>query len=174
MTDEQYCWEQFTAMVRRHEKTIHKIGALHYAPGSYGYSEMVCDLTTHLWLAYRDLPEGTVNRDEEAWVFTVVYRKALNLARNEHRRQQHFVYGADLTGLADTDDRDPYVDRFYHLVERLDSADQELITMYLDGKSTKELAKSLNTRQLTVQRRIAKIRETIEKLNKTIKEDDYD
>lgn len=174
MTDEEYRYDQFTSLVRRNEKTIQKIGAVHCKPYSYNYDEMVCDLITHLWLVYRSLPDGGGIRDEEAWVFTIAYRYALKLIRDEGRRQQHFVYGADLTVLADTDGRDPYVDKFYHIVGQLDETDQELITMYIDGRTTKELAKSRNTRRLTIQRRIAKIRDTIIEINKTIKDDDFD
>ena len=79
MTGHDDSRELFDAIVRRHEGTIKKIGALFYMPGSYHYDELVCDLTTYLWLVFYNLPRGTVISHEHAWVYSILYRKALNI-----------------------------------------------------------------------------------------------
>ena len=85
MTGHDDSRELFDAIVRRHEGTIKKIGALFYMPGSYHYDELVCDLTTYLWLVFYNLPRGTVISHEHAWVYSILYRKAECTAKSLSR-----------------------------------------------------------------------------------------
>ena len=107
MSKENQIFEQFTALVRRHEETIKRVSAYFYMPNSYLFREMMTYLTSYLWEVYSQLPPDVVIFNERGWVFTILYRQAAKHARDERRYQSHLVYGADLvvalnTGLIKT------------------------------------------------------------------------
>lgn len=166
MTGHDDSRELFDAIVRRHEGTIKKIGALFYMPGSYHYDELVCDLTTYLWLVFYNLPRGIVISHEHAWVYSILYRKALNIIRDEDRRQAHFDYTANLTNHANPDDTEDLYSKLYKLISHLDDYDQELIMMYIDHNSVKDIAAIMGKSYLHTLRRINKIKTKLHQLNK--------
>lgn len=166
MTGQDDSRERFDAIVRRHESTITKIGALIYMPGSYHYDELVCDLTTYLWIVFRNLPPDTVIHNEHAWVYRILYRKALNIIRDEDRRQAHFDYTANITNHATPDDTEDLYSKLYKLISHLDDYDQELIMMYIDHNSVKDIAAIMGKSYLHTLRRINKIKTKLHQLNK--------
>ena len=165
--------KRIAALVRKHEGTIRKVGAIYYVLDSYSYNELVCDLTTYLWQVYRELPAKTVIRDEHAWVFVILYRRARDLVRDEHTYQRRMVYGADLTAVADGGGQTPEISRLYRLVEELDEDERRIILMYLDKVPIKQIALQEGRDYLETQRLIARIKKKLCKLNITV-EDRYD
>lgn len=164
--------EFFTALVRRHEATIRKVAAAYYALESYSYRELVNDLTTYLWLVYRDLPSGTVIRDERAWVYVILYRRTRDLVRSEQTYQRKLVYGADLSKLADEGGQPAEVSRLYRLVSMLDQDDRELILMFIDRVPIKQIAAVRGVSLLSIYRRIAAIRNKLRRMDSEVEEDD--
>lgn len=168
MTADRYSKERFTALAREHETTIEVIAAIFHHPASYAFHAMVCDLTTFLWRVSCALPDDKVIRDKPAWVYTILYRKAVNLNRNEDRRQRRMVYGADLSNIADGSGLDPHVARLYYLIDRLSDGDKELVMQYLSEGSTRRVAAATGLKQLVVRRRLAKICEKLRRLNESL------
>ena len=128
MSKENQIFEQFTALVRRHEETIKRVSAYFYMPNSYLFREMMTYLTSYLWEVYSQLPPDVVIFNERGWVFTILYRQAAKHARDERRYQSHLVYGADLSGCADNDGADPQVTRLYRLINKLGEGTARLLS----------------------------------------------
>lgn len=168
MTARQDQQERFSTIVHRYETMVKNIGANFYHPDTYLFRQIIVDLTTYLWLVFRDLPPDTVIRNEKAWIYTILYREALNLVRNEKRYQQHLVYDSDLTTLPDNGDQDPMVSRLYNAIDKLNDSDRELILMYIDQIPIKEIASHYNKSQHHVRRRIEKIKRTLRDINNQI------
>ena len=168
-----YSYEHCKAFMQQHEELISLIASFFYSPDNYGYHAMVCDLTTHLWNIYRQIPPDTDILDEPAWAYTVLYRKALNLYRDEHRHQSHLVYDADLSNLADDELLNHNIDRLYQLIDRLDNDDKDIVLMYIDKKSSRQIADLLGIKPHNVRRRLAKICDRLRHLDSTV-DDDYD
>lgn len=164
----------FKALVREHEGTIRRICASFYPVGSYDYLGLACDLTTYLWRVCLDLPPDAVIRDEHAWVFKVLHHYALGMVRNESRRQQRLVYGADLTGVVDEVESDPLVDRLYRSINNLDDDDREIVLMYVDNVPIKQIALVKDMSYHRAYRRIAGILNKIRQINSTLDDDDDD
>lgn len=164
--------QQFATLARKHERTIRKISASYYVLDSYSYHELVNDLTTYLWLVYRDLPPETVIRDERAWVFVILSRRARDLVRKECTYQRRLVYGADLTGVADDSGTSSQISRLYRLIEELDKDEREDILMYIDKVSIKRLAAAKGLKYLDAYRRIASIEKKLSKLDKIVEDED--
>ena len=173
MMEHDSSYKRFQTLVRKHELTIKKKCGLFHPSGSYGYKSMVCDLTTYLWLVYRDLPPNKKIHNEEAWVFVVLLRKANNLYRNEKRYQDHLT--AELV-LNDMDipqpERDPMVERLYSLIRHLDDDEQEMILLYLDHYNMVQIAEITNQSYLNTVRRKGRIRKKLRLLNQQLDEED--
>ncbi len=164
-----HSYERFVATVGEHEDTIRMVAAGFFVPGSYLFNEMVCDLTTFLWLVYRDMPADAVVFRERRWVYSVLHRHALNRIRDDARYQQRLVYGADLIGLAGDEEVDPLVRRMYCLVAHLDDdGDRNLINMYLANVSVEEIADKTGRSKAYVYRRIKKIVGKLQRLDKEL------
>lgn len=168
MTERQDQQERFSTIVHRYENMVKNIGANFYHPDTYLFRQIVVDLTTYLWLVFRNLPPGAVIHNEKAWIYTILYRKALNLVRSEKRYQQHLVYGSDLTTLPDNGSQDPMVSRLYNAIDKLNDSDRELILMYIDQIPIKEIAIHYDKSQHHVRRRIEKIKKTLRNINSQI------
>ena len=166
--------EDFSAFVRKHETTIRRISGSFYPVDSYDYIQMVCDLSTYLWLAFRSLPSDVDIHDEHAWVFVILHHHALNLVRDENWRQERLVYDADLTDLADDVEPDPLVDRLYRLIAELDKDDKEIILMYVDNVPIKQIALNRGMSYLNAYRRIASIQNKLRRLNDIVDDNDDD
>lgn len=172
MKAKKFTYEQFASLVDKYKATISQVAAAFYAPGTYLFRELVCDLITYLWLVCREFPADVVIFREEQWLFTLLYRRALILTRNESRYQQHYVYGADLSYLADTATTDPLVKRLYRLIAMLGADDQKLIMRYIAKVPVRQIAKERRRSEMYVYRHIARICDELRRLDAVTEEDD--
>lgn len=171
MRTDRHSMKRFTAVVRSNEDAIKRIGALFYPPDTYCYKALVSDLTTYLWLVYRDLPEGFVIHNECAWIFTVLYRHASSLVRQERNRQARLVYDADITNIADVDTNQSLT-RLYRLIDKLEGEDEEIITLYLGKVPVREIAARYDMSPLKIYRRINSIGIKLRRLNAIMEDED--
>ena len=163
------------AVVSKHEDVIRLVVSGFYPPGCYLFNEMVCDLTTFLWLLYRDMPADAVVFREQKWVYSVLHRHALNRIRDDARYQQRFVYGVDLTGMPGDEGVDPLVKRLYYLVSHIDDDDdRELIMMYLACEPVKNIALYRGRSETYIYRRIKKICYKLRQLDQELDDGDDD
>ena len=155
---------QYIALARKYEDTA-KMVARRFCHGDiYEYESLLCSLTTHLWKVYLQLPADLNDSEERAWVYSVLRNKACELIRQEQRRNSHIEYREQLPDIAEEDDGD-CIKRLYELIEMLDSDDQEVLAMYLDGKTMAEMGRALGGSEQRAIRRMKKIREKLRELN---------
>lgn len=164
----------FTEFLRRNEKTVDKVAAHFYVCGSYSYQALVAQLVEHLWLAFNALPEGTVIYNEEHWVGLLLFRKALNVFRDDRRYKMNIDIdpSVDLDGLPSPDDENPYIRRLYRLISRLDATDRDFLYLYLDEVPFSEIALRMDITYLSALRRFHRIERILRALNDTMDDDD--
>ena len=160
--------KRFKKIAHKNADTIKLVASNFYSPDSYHFRALLTDLTTHLWLTVRNLDPGTRIYNEQAWVYAILYRKALNIVRDEQRHQKHLIYNADLSNLPDKQEQehDPDTEQLYSLINCLDDKDKELITMYLDGIPIKAIAALNGKTLLQTQQHLLYLRKKLRKLNK--------
>lgn len=168
--DEKY--KRFKTLIRRHMKTIIRVARVFYAPNSYLFHELVCDLITYLWQVYRKLKSDVVIVNEERWIHKVLYHYALNITRNEACYQQHYVYGADLTDLADTDTGNPLVSRLYLLIARLPAKDRKLVMQYIAKTPVEQMAEERGMSVMTIYRHLSRICDELRRMNAVMEVDE--
>ena len=160
-------------LMRKHEIAIMKIAATFYRPGTYCFNAMVCDLFTYLWQVFASLPSDVGLRNEQAWVYVILSRKAHKLSCDELRYQSHLEYDADLSNVSYGDDSDRIVDKLYYLVDQLDEEEQTIITQYLEQGNMVKTAKAMRVSYLKLARRMSHILDKLVQLNKALG-DDFD
>ena len=173
LTNETYTHEHVMAVVRSHNVAIMSIAATYYVPGSFCFNAMVCDLTTYLWQVLASLPPGRNIDNEEAMVFTVLYRKAHKLSRDEKRHQSHLVYDVDLSNVAYDTDSDHLVNKMYYLIHHLDEKEQDMIALYLKYGNMMKMSKEMGVNYIKVVRLMSGIFDKLVQLNNTLG-DDFD
>ena len=160
---------EFEAFVQRHKETVKKIGGLFCAGTGYDYNDMMCNLTTYLWTIFLKREEYEEPLDDEGvWVFSALYRKAMNMIRDERCRRKYIVYSDTLPDIADECCANPLTERLYYLIGLLDKSDQKLLAMYLDQKTAKEMSEVLEISERQVARRMKKIRDKLIEMNKIV------
>lgn len=156
---------EFIELYHTYEPLIKKIGDLFSAADSYGYRAMVCDLTTHLWMVMQRHPPGPDVRNQEAWVYNVLYHAALNIYRKERQVQSLLSFLPDLPDITEPAP-DPLVSQLYHLISQLQPDEQVLITEYLDRKTYAQMAASRNLSIKQIEFRLKKIQKKLTLIEK--------
>ena len=159
-------YKQFKAIASKYENTFKVISSHFYYPDTYNQHALMCDLITYLWGVSRSLPPNSKYLDNHAWIYTILYRKAVNLVRDEQRYQNHLNYDADLSSLADEENRDPVAIRLHQLIDLLDSQDRLIVHMYLDHIPVKVIARRIGKSTSRVYQILDEIRDRLRKLNK--------
>ncbi len=173
MENENYTPERVMAVVRSHKVAIMGTAATFYVPGSYRFNAMVCDLTTYLWQVLSSLPPEQVVENEEALIFTVLYRKAYRLLRDENRHQNHLVYDVDLSNVADDTDTGQLVNKMYYLIHHLDEQEQTMVALYLKYGTMLKMSKVMGVSYIKVARLMSRIFDKLVQLNAELG-DDFD
>ena|GEM_PF-2979171 len=158
-------YSRFTTIVRQCEPLVKSIAAHFYAPGNYSFHALQVDLITYLWLLFRDRPSTTDILNKRAWIYTVIYHKALNMIRDEQRYQDRLVYGADLSDLPDDVQPNPQVDLLHSLINQLNESDRTVILMHIDGLSIDEIAEYLHKTKSQTYSRLHSIRNKLRRLS---------
>ena len=165
-------YAQFKAIVSKYENTFKVISSHFYYHGTYNQRALMCDLVTYLWGVSRSLPPNSEHLDNHAWVYTILYRKAINLVRDEQRYQNHLNYGDDLSSLVDEESCDPVVIRLHQLIDRLDSQNRLIVHMYLDHIPVKVIARRIGKSTSRIYQILDEIQDKLRELNKQMEDND--
>lgn len=154
--------ESFLALVREHEGRLRRICRV-YGSGRDAEEDLYQDILVQLW---RSLPSFR----GESGVGTWLYRVALNtaLARRRRRRARPEVpldaVHEPRSNAAPPDERldaRRRRERLYAAIERLDDVDRAIVTMYLDGRSYREIAEVLGISESNTGVKLHRIRKRL-------------
>ena len=173
MTNDQDSFARMEATVRKYRMDIMGIAAAFHRPGCFRFNAMVCDLSTYLWQVFSSLPPDMTIDNEQAWVYTLLHRKAHKLSRDEERYQSHLEYDADLSNVAYDDSSERLIDKMYYLIRQLDEEEQETVALYLKHGNMLKMAQIMDVSYIKVARRMADIRNKLVRLN-AMMGDDFD
>lgn len=165
MHDDETIKRLYFAFASKHKRTIKMVARRYHPHGDYLFESMLCDLTTHLWEIYPQLPHNLPDQDERVWVYTALNNKARSMVRDEQLRLSRIEYRDTLPDVAEEDEETMLTLRLYKLIDALDADDQKIINMYLEGKTMKEIGQVLGGSDQRAIRRIRKIREKLCELN---------
>ena len=149
----------FVELIERHDAVI---GSICRSFCSYGddYEDLRQEVLINLWRGWK-----TYRPNHKA--ITWVYRVALNTAISWRRRRKRHVETLPLVDFDLPDDTD-LQEQSAHLkalIAQLQMGDQRLVSLYLDGFATDEIARLLGISRTNVTTRIGRIKEKLKKLN---------
>lgn len=161
---------RFLAFFRRNEQTVYKVASHFYICNSYYFHDMVSRLVEHLWMVYSSHSADTDTLHEEQWVGMLLFRKALNIYRNNLRHENRFPVDSSVSVdclPSPHDDEKPNIRQLYRLIARLDKEDRDLLYLYLDEVPIKEIAQIKGRSYLFVNRWLHRIEKKLIILNET-------
>ena len=160
---EQYSrqrYEAYNAFMRRHQKTVWRV-CYDFARGDIQRCEdMVQEVWIMVWLKFDQLRDGTSEWRQRVWVRKVARSVLIDLYRKEMGNTDILVHLDDLDGdIADEDVRatNDIAERIDYLMASLNTEEQHLMRMRLEGYNAEEIATELNIVPNAVYQRINRI-----------------
>lgn len=154
---------ELMAMVRRNNGIVLKVCLAFSDRQSESIKDLYQDIMQDLCSGYHSFRSES---EESTWVYRVALNRALRNHRSEHRRLRYVELTPELCDtLAVLAEADPLVERLYELIDLLAPTDKALILLYLDRCTTQQMAEICGCAEITIKKRIAKIREKLIKLN---------
>ncbi len=155
---------EFEKMIMENKFLILRICHFYY---SWNQKELIEDLYQeilfNLWKSY---PKFI--RNQKCKISTWLYRVALNTTLLQKRNESKMIY-VPLNGeILNTtkNDNDFLIDILYELVEKLDREEKNIIYLYLEDLSHKEIAETLGISVSNVGTKIHRIKSKLKALNK--------
>lgn len=163
---------EYLSMLEQNIGILIKISRV-YAATAQDRKELISDMIYELWRSYPKF-RG------ESKISTWVYRVALNVALKGKRKRDNgkiLLAGELLT--FDTpsrldsaeDDTSETIGQLYRCIERLDPMNKAVILLYLDEKSTDEIAEITGISKTNVSTRLTRIRQRLKQC--MVKNDGY-
>lgn len=149
----------FVELIERHGAVIGRI-CRSFCPSGDDYEDLRQEVLINLWRGWK-----TYRPDHKA--ITWVYRVALNTAISWRRRKKRQVVMLPLVDFDLPDDTvmQEQTSHLKALIAQLPPGDQRLVSLYLDGFTTDEIAHLLGVSRTNVTTRIGRIKEKLKKLN---------
>ncbi len=149
----------FIELIERHDAAIGCI-CRSFCPSGDDYEDLRQEVLINLWRGWK-----TYRPDHKA--ITWVYRVALNTAISWRRHKKRQVVMLPLVDFDLPDDTvmQEQTSHLKALIAQLPPGDQRLVSLYLDGFTTDEIAHLLGISRTNVTTRIGRIKEKLKKLN---------
>ncbi|MCW5580627.1 MAG: sigma-70 family RNA polymerase sigma factor [Luteimonas sp.] len=152
----------FEMLLERHRGIVLKV-ARTYAHGAEDRADLAQEIATQLWRAW---PGYDPARSFSTWMYRIALNTGISFLRGDSRRRRHVVpLDEDVHEIADdrihdhaTDERLRVLDRF---IATLDPLNRALLVLYLEERSTREIAEVLGLGESNVTTRISRLKQRI-------------
>ena len=152
----------FDALLQRHRGIVLKV-AHSYAHGAEDRADLAQDIATQLWRAW---PGYDPARSFSTWMYRIALNTAISWLRGERLRRHHAVPLDE--GLHDPVDEAPdghEVAEGLRLLQRfmdtLDPFNRALLLLYLEERSTREIAEVVGLGESNVTTRISRLKQRL-------------
>lgn len=160
MADSSDC--SFDALLQRHRGIVLKV-AHSYAHGAEDRADLAQDIATQLWRAW---PGYDPARSFSTWMYRIALNTAISWLRGEHLRRRHAVpLDEDLHDPADEGPDGHDAAEGLRLLQRfmdtLDPFNRALLLLYLEERSTREIAEVVGLGESNVTTRISRLKQRL-------------
>ena len=153
---------EFDALLQRHRGIVLKV-ANTYARGAEDRADLAQEIAIQLWRAW---PGYDPARSATTWMYRIALNTGISCLRREGLRQRHSVpLDESLHDVADerghdheTGERLRILQRFIDTLEPLNRA---LLVLYLEERSTREIAEVLGLGESNVTTKISRLKQRI-------------
>lgn len=149
-------------MLSRCEGLIYEVCLLYTSRSRESVEDLYQEIVCNLWVGY----EGFRGESKEStWVRQVAVNTAISLCRQAQGMPQMVEIPTEAYDTIAEDQPNELTERLYELIDMLDEEERDLVSLYLSGATTEEMAVELNCPRRTVERRISRMKQRLKDLN---------
>lgn len=154
--------DTFDARLQAHRKIVFKVAAS-YATGVEDRADLAQEIAIQLWRAY---PAYDESRSFSTWMYRIALNVAISQFRIASRDRRHTVpleeslHDAPDHGTPQPED-DASVRALQAVIQRLDPLDRALLVLYLEERSTREIAEVLGIGESNVTTKLSRLRQRL-------------
>lgn len=154
--------EAFDALLRRHRGIVLKV-ANSYASGAEDRADLAQEIATQLWRAW---PAYDPARSVSTWMYRIALNTGISFLRGESQRRRHSVpLDERLHDVADERAADHESGErmrvLWRFMDTLGPLDRALLVLYLEDRSTREIAEVLGLGESNVTTKISRLKQRI-------------
>lgn len=154
--------QAFVELLQRHRGIVFKVAGS-YARDAHDRDDLAQEIAAQLWRAW---PKYDPARPFSTWMYRIALNVAISHLRSETHRRHHAVpldealHDAAFDDAADADAAEGLrlLQRF---IATLDPLDRALLLLYLDERSTREMAEVLGISESNVTTKISRLKQRI-------------
>lgn len=153
---------EFDALLQRHRGIVLKV-ANSYASSREDRADLAQEIAAQLWRAW---PGFDPARSFSTWMYRIALNAGISFLREESRRMRHAApLDAQLHEVADERTADPETDErlrlLWRFMDTLGALDRALLVLYLEQRSTREIAEVLGLGESNVTTKISRLKQRI-------------
>lgn len=157
--------QSFSDALEQHRGIVFKV-ANTYAWEREDRADLVQEIATQLWRAW---PKYDPGRSISTWMYRIALNVAISHVRGHGRRLQHVVpLDENLPDIADGNAVDPETDdqvrALHRFIATLEPLNRALLLLYLEERSTREMAEVLGISESNVTTKINRLKQRIVRL----------
>lgn len=154
--------QAFGELLQQHRGIVFKV-ANTYARDAADRDDLAQEIAAQLWRAF---PKYDPARSFSTWMYRIALNVAISFLRSDGHRRRHAVPLDDVVhDLADdsvTDhEADGQVRMLHRFIATLEPLDRALLLLYLDERSTREMAEVLGISESNVTTKIGRLKQRI-------------
>ena len=152
----------FAAVLQQHRGIVFKVAGT-YARGVEDREDLAQEIAAQLWRAW---PRYDPARSVSTWMYQVALNVGISHLRGDGRRRRHMVpLDEQLHETAGSDgpdlERDQHLRRLHAVIATLEPLARALLLLYLEERSTREIAEVLGISESNVTTRISRLKQRI-------------
>lgn len=154
--------DEFRGLLERHRKIVFKVA------NTYGHlpddrADLAQEIAAQLWRAF---PGYDPQRTFSTWMYRIALNVAISYVRTESHRQRYAVpLDDDLHDIADDHgidhEADERVRALHGFIGQLEPLNRALLLLYLEDRSTREIADILGISETNVSTKISRLKQRI-------------
>lgn len=158
-TDRQ---EEFRDLLERHRRIVFKVVNT-YSRRPDDRADLAQEIASQLWRAF---PGYDPQRTFSTWMYRIALNVAISHVRSETHRQRHAVpMDDDLHDIVDENGADHEADErvraLHRFIGQLEPINRALLLLYLEDRSTREIADILGISETNVSTKISRLKQRI-------------
>lgn len=158
--------EQFISALRQHDGVVYKICMMFTDRQPDNVRDLYQDIVCNLWENRRRFRREC---SEATWFYRVGLSVAVTQVRKRRRKPLTVELTREMEESLAEESNNRHTNELYHLIDMLNKSDKSLILLYIDKLSLKDMASIMGLTEAAVGKRIQRIKEKLQTLNKEVK-----
>ena len=160
MTPGEQQTNDFMALIKQHERLIHKVCNLYVVNSDEDYKDLYQEIILQTWSAF---PKFKNEAKVSTWLYRVALNTAISFKRNGNRLSQ-VPFDPSFMQVPDIgyDGNEEYL-LLWQLIRHLPQLEKALILLYLENNSYEEIAAIMGLTITNVGTRLGRVREKLKK-----------